>query len=522
MPELSRKRRLAVLGIACLSLFMIGLDDTIVSIALPTIATGLHASVSGLQWIADGYTMVLATLLILGGATADRFGRRRVFRIGLAVFTAASALCSLAPGLGWLIAFRVLQAVGGSMLNPVAVSIISGVFISRTQQARAIAIWVGTFGLGMALGPSLGGLLVGTVGWRGIFWVNIPVGLGAIVLTTLLVPESRAPTARRPDTVAQVLVIVILASLVYAIIEGAYTDWRAPAIRGLFIVAGAMMAFLAGWELRRKEPLIELRHFRNRSFTAAVLIAICAFADLGGFLFLTTIYLQDVRGSSPVHAALHLLPTAAAMAVCPSLATWMTAKTGSARLPLVIGGLALMLSTNLMTQLTGSSADIRLLATFGLFGFGMGMVNSQISVAAVAGMPAYQAGLASGIASASRQVGQALGVAVSGSLLTAKAHGRIHAAFNLASDPAWHLLFWCAFVVVISGLMTTRARARHAMAGNASRRRQQQLPEKQVPYSPPQPLPQRVPQRSLPRGNTQPPPGDPGFLAAPSGDPAGE
>ena len=522
---------------------MIGLDDTIVSIALPTIAKGLHASVSGLQWIADGYTMVLATLLILGGATADRFGRRRVFRIGLAVFTAASALCSLAPGLGWLIAFRVLQAVGGSMLNPVAVSIISGVFISRTQQARAIAIWVGTFGLGMALGPSLGGLLVGTVGWRGIFWVNIPVGLGAIVLTTLLVPESRAPTARRPDTVAQVLVIVILASLVYAIIEGAYTDWRAPAIRGLFIVAGAMMAFLAGWELRRKEPLIELRHFRNRSFTAAVLIAICAFADLGGFLFLTTIYLQDVRGSSPVHAALHLLPTAAAMAVCPSLATWMTARTGSARLPLVIGGLALMLSTNLMTQLTGSSADIRLLTTFGLFGFGMGMVNSQISVAAVAGMPAYQAGLASGIASASRQVGQALGVAVSGSLLTAKAHGRIHAAFTLASNPAWHLLFWCAFVVVVSGLMTTRARARHAMDGNAGRRRQEQqpLPEKQVPYSPPQPLPQRVPQRSLPRGNTQPPPGrpepawlprfllddeeplaDPGFLAAPPGDPAGE
>jgi MFS family permease len=197
-----------------------------------------------------------------------------------------------------------------------------------------------------------------------------------------------------------------------------------------------------------------------------------------------------------------------------------------------------MLSTNLMTQLTGSSADIRLLTTFGLFGMGMGMVNSQISVAAVAGMPAYQAGLASGIASASRQVGQALGVAVSGSLLTAKAHGRIHAAFTLASNPAWHLLFWCAFVVVISGLATTRARARHAMAGNASRPGRQ-LPGEQVPYSPPPPLPQRLPRRSLPSAQPEPepawlprflmdadfdeePPAGSGFLAAPPGDPAGE
>lgn len=177
---------------------MIGLDDTIVSIALPTMARSLHTSVSGLQWIADGYTMVLASLLIFGGATGDRFGRRRVFRIGLAVFTAASALCSLAPSLGWLITFRVLQAVGGSMLNPIAVSIISGAFTNRTQRSRAIAIWVGMFGLGMAMGPELGGLLVGTVGWRGIFWVNVPVGLAAIVLTTLYVPESRARGAPGP------------------------------------------------------------------------------------------------------------------------------------------------------------------------------------------------------------------------------------------------------------------------------------------------------------------------------------
>ena len=464
MPELSRQRRLAVLAIACLSLLMIGLDDTIVSIALPTIARDFHASISGLQWIADGYTMVLASLLIFGGATADRFGRRRVFRIGLAVFTAASALCSLAPDLGWLIAFRVLQAVGGCMLNPVAVSIISSVFPNRADRARAIAVWVGMFGLGMALGPTVGGVLIAAVGWRGIFWVNVPVGLGAIVLTSAFIPESRISSARSPDSVAQGLVIVVLGTLIYAIIEGAYTDWRAAAIRGVFLVAFVALAVLVGWEVRRKEPLIDLRHFRDRSFTAAVMIGVCAFADMGGFLFLTTIYLQDVRGCTAIQAGLQLLPTAVAMAICPSLAASAARVTGSPRLPLLTGGLALMLSTYSMAQLSGSTAEIRLLLTFGLFGVGLGLVNSQISVAAVAGMPPSQAGLAAGIASTSRQVGQALGVAISGSLLTAKARGNMHSGFTLASPLAWHLLFWCASAVVIGGLLTTRAPARHALA----------------------------------------------------------
>jgi EmrB/QacA subfamily drug resistance transporter len=494
VPELSRQRRLAVLAICCLSLLMIGLDDTIVSIALPTIARDFHASISGLQWIADGYTLVLASLLIFGGATADRFGRRRVFQVGLAVFTAASALCSLAPDLRWLIAFRVLQAVGGCMLNPVAVSIISSVFPNKADRARAIAIWVGMFGLGMALGPTLGGVLIAAVGWRGIFWVNVPVGLCGIALTYKFVPESRASGARRPDSIAQGLVIVILAALVYTIIEGAYTDWRAATIRGVFIVACVSLAVLVAWELRRKEPLIDLRHLRDRSFIAAVIIGVCAFADLGGFLFLTSLYLQDVRGSTVLHAGLQLLPTAAAMALCPSLAAWVAARTGSPRLPLLMGGLTLMLSTYLMARLSGSTAESALLLTFGLFGVGMGLVNSQISVAAVAGMPAGQAGLASGIASTSRQVGQALGVAVSGSMLTAQAHGVMHPGFVLTSPLAWHLLFWCAAAVVVSGLLTTRARARHAMARAPFRRRR--LPAHGVPpypRRPPPALPRRTP-----------------------------
>jgi MFS family permease len=192
VPEPSHRRRLLILAICCMSLFIFGVDVTIVNVALPSIQHDLHAPVSGLQWTVDAYTVVVASFLILAGSTADRFGRRRVFQIGLATFTLGSLLCSLAPGLGWLVAFRMLQAVGGSMMNPVAVSIITNTFTDPRERARAIGIWGGVFGLSIAAGPVLGGLLVAGVGWRGIFWVNIPIGLAAIVLTALFVPESRA------------------------------------------------------------------------------------------------------------------------------------------------------------------------------------------------------------------------------------------------------------------------------------------------------------------------------------------
>src|ERR1700749_338737 len=223
VPE--RSKRIVILLICSMALLIVGLDATIVNVALPSIHRSLHPSLSGLQWTIDAYTLVLASLLMLSGSTADRLGRRRVFQCGLALFSLGSLLCALAPSLGTLIAARVVQAVGGSMLNPVAMSIIRNVFVDPRERAQAIGVWGALMGISMALGPVVGGALVDSVGWRSVFVVNIPIGLLAIVLTALFVPESRAPHPRRIDPVGQVLVILALSSLTYAIIEAPEAGW---------------------------------------------------------------------------------------------------------------------------------------------------------------------------------------------------------------------------------------------------------------------------------------------------------
>src|SRR3954470_8101228 len=225
-------RRWLVLGICCMSLLIVSIDNTIVNVALPTIRRDLDASVSELQWTIDAYTLVLASLLIFSGSTADRLGRARIFKVGLALFTAGSLLCSVAPSVELLIVFRMLQAVGGSMLNPVAMSIIRNTFTDARERAQAIGIWGAVVGLSMALGPLVGGLLVAATGWRAIFWVNVPIGVVAFALTLRFVPESRAPKPRRIDRLGQALVIVGLVSLVYAIIEGPEAGWGSPRIIG--------------------------------------------------------------------------------------------------------------------------------------------------------------------------------------------------------------------------------------------------------------------------------------------------
>jgi len=454
LPELSRQRRFLILAVCCLSLFIVGVDNTIVNVALPSIQRGLHAPVSGLQWTMDAYSLVIASFLILAGSAADRFGRRRVFQIGLLTFTLGSLLCSLAPGLGWLVAFRMLQAVGGSMMNPVAVSIIANTFTDASERARAIGIWGGVFGLSIALGPVAGGALVASVGWRGIFWVNIPIGVAAVVLTALFVPESRAAHPRRIDPVGQVLVIVMLASLIYAIIEGPQRGWTSPVILGLFALAAVAAAGLAGYEPRRREPLLDLRFFRSAPFSGATLIAISAFAATAGFLFLNTLYLQDVRGLSALHAGLYMLPMAAMTLVLAPVSGRIIGRRGP-RLPLLVAGVAMTAGAVMLTRLTPATSVSWLMTAYVIFGIGFGMVNAPITNTAVSGMPRAQAGVAAAVASTSRQVGQSLGVAVVGSALASVLHGPLRAGFTQASQAGWWIVTGCSAAVLLLGALTS-------------------------------------------------------------------
>lgn len=241
-----------VLAICCMSLLIVSLDNTVLNVALPAMRHDLDASVAGMQWTIDAYTLVLASLLMLAGSTADRIGRRKVFMAGLVLFTVGSALCSLAPSLETLIAFRMVQAVGGSMLNPVAMSIITNTFTDPRERARAIGVWGAVVGISMAAGPVVGGLLVDSVGWRSIFWINLPIGIAALLLTWRHVPESRAPKARRPDPVGQLLVITLLGSLTYAIIEAPQKGWTSAEI--LFFAALAAASWPVCWCTRPGAP----------------------------------------------------------------------------------------------------------------------------------------------------------------------------------------------------------------------------------------------------------------------------
>jgi EmrB/QacA subfamily drug resistance transporter len=459
MPELSHRRRLLVLAICCLSLFIVGLDTTIVNIALPSLRADLGTSVSALQWVLDAYTLVLASLLILSGSTADRVGRRRTFQAGLALFTVGSLLCSVAPGLGWLIVFRMVQAVGGSMLNPVAMSIITNTFTEPRERARAIGVWGGVVGLSMALGPVLGGVLVAGLGWRSIFWINVPVGVAAIVLAALFVPESKADRPRRIDPVGQLLVLILLASVIFGIIEGPAAGWGSPLIIGCFVLGLAALICLLAWESHRDEPLLELRFFRSVPFSGATVIAVCAFGALGGFLFLNSLYLQDVRGLSALDAGLYTLPMAVLTAIVAPLSGRMVGARGP-RLPLILAGSAIALAMLPLTRLTPQTPVWLLFGAYALFGFGFGMVNAPITNTAVSGMPRAQAGVAAAIASTSRQVGAALGVAVVGAAVVSGLHGPMPVGFAEASRTGWWILVGCGLAVLVLGVATTGRRAR--------------------------------------------------------------
>ena len=347
---LSPARRRLVIGFCCLSVLVVSIDSTIVNVGLPSIQHALHASVSGLQWVTDAYTLVLASLLMLSGSLADRFGRKRVFQIGIVLFSAGSLLCSVAPNLSTLIAARAIQALGASALNPVALAIISQAVPDPREKAAATGIWSGVAGLGLALGPVCGGVLIAGLGWRSIFWFNVPIGAVAIAGIHFFAPESRASRPRRLDPIGQLLMISGIGTLTGAIIEGERLGWGTPLVVTLVIVAVVSIVGLIVTERRVAEPLIELRFFRSVPFTGATINAVAAFVALGGFLFLNTLFLQDVRGYSPLHAGLLTLPLAGAMAILAPISGRIVGARGP-RIPFFVAGVCGLIAPLLLLGL---------------------------------------------------------------------------------------------------------------------------------------------------------------------------
>ncbi len=446
-----------ILPICCLSLLLVGMDVTIVNVALPAIQRDLRATISGLQWVIDAYTLVIASLLMLAGSMADRFGRRRVLQIGLALFTFGSLLCSVAPSIGGLIAFRAVQGLGATMLNPVAIAIVTDTFHEPKARARAFGIWGATAGVSLALGPMLGGALTQTLGWRANFWINLPIGVAAMVLVVWFVPESKAARARTVDPVGQSLVIVALACLTYAVIEGPRAGWGSALIVGLFSASALAVVLLLAYEPRLAEPLLDLRFFRSVPFCSATVAAVCAFATLAGFLFLNALYLQQVRGLSALHAGLCTLPLAVMTMVCAPFSGRLVGRYGT-RPSLLAAGVGMCGSALLLTPLSRDTPLPYLLLAYVVFGTGFGMVNPPITQTAVSGMPKAQAGVAAAVASTSRQVGASLGVAVGGTVASAsRMHGN---DFALATHPVWWMMAGCGAMISLLGWASNTAWAR--------------------------------------------------------------
>jgi EmrB/QacA subfamily drug resistance transporter len=454
---MSSRRKTIILLSCCLSLLIVSMDATIVNVAIPAIRSDLHATPSQLQWVVDVYTLVLASLLILAGATGDRFGRRRVFQIGLTVFALGSLLCSMAPSIEMLIAARFVQGLGGSMMNPVALSLISQVFTGRVERARALGVWGAVVGISMALGPTVGGLLIQYVSWRAVFWINLPICAAAIVLTMIFVPESKSATMRNIDPIGQALAVLFLFGVVFALIEGPGQGWTSPLVLGLAVTAAvAFVGFLA-YEGRRNDPFVDLRFFRSIPFASATLTAISAFAAWGAFLFIMSLYLQSERHFSAMQTGLIYLPIAVGALLFSPLSGRLVGRYG-ARPSLLTAGVLITCASVLLTFLTATTPVWELLILFTVFGIGFSMVNAPVTNAAVSGMPLDRAGAASAVTSTSRQVGVSIGVALCGSL-TGTALTQLGSDFAAAARPLWFVCVGLGIVVFSLGVYATTPKA---------------------------------------------------------------
>ncbi|HEY4853536.1 MAG TPA: MFS transporter [Streptosporangiaceae bacterium] len=416
-------RRRQILLVLCLSLLIVVIDNTILNTALPTLARVLHAGTSSLQWITDAYTLCFAALLIPAGALGDRYGRRRSLLGGLAVFALGSAIAAFAPGTGMLIAARVIMGLGAAFVMPATLSILNSVFPPK-ERPQAIAAWSAVAGVGIVIGPTLGGLLLTHFWWGSVFLINVPLVAVALAGVMLTVPETAEPGGHRLDLLGTVLVGGALFVIVDAIIEAPDRGWTGTVTLAEIAAGLVALGIFAWWELRIANPLVDLRIFASRAFSAAAASVTVVFFALFGSLFVLTQYLQLVHGYSPLSAGLRALPFALAMAAMSPLSPILATRFGT-RL-VIPAGMALMGLGLLDLSTAGVHTSYPPIAlAVAIMGAGMGMVMAPASTIIMTTVPAHQAGAGSAINDTIREVGGALGIAIVGSLAAAVYRSRL-------------------------------------------------------------------------------------------------
>lgn len=444
----------------CFGFFLVILDTSVVNIALPAIQHDLHGTLPGLQWVINSYTLIFASLLLSAGTLGDRLGHKRTFLTGYVLFTGASLLCSLAPSLPFLIAARVLQGVGPALLVPGSLSLITYGFQNPEKRARAVGIWAGSSGIGLAGGPVISGLLVDTLGWRSIFLLNVPFGLLALALTIRFVSETPCTTTQKRDLGGQICVIVALATLTYALIEGRSQGWLSPQIVGLFLLCiGASGGFLL-IETRHRTPLLPLHFFSSTAFRMPLLVGCVLNFGLYGLLFVLSLFFQDIHHYPAALAGVALLPITIATASTALISGRITARLGTRR-PM-IGGLAAACFGTLLFLL-GETGNTPFLLVAGeiVTGLGCGMTVPAMTTTLLNAVPKSQVGVASALLNASRQLGGVLGVAILGSILGSLSERSAFLA-------GMHLALLLVALLFLMGSVLTQALRPQSMKGYGS------------------------------------------------------
>jgi EmrB/QacA subfamily drug resistance transporter len=402
------------LAAMCFALFMIMLDNTIVYVALPSIQRSLHTTAETLQWTIDAYVLTFAVLILLGGKLGDRFGRRRMFLVGLLIFTLASAACAQATTDTELIAFRAIQGTGSALLNPLSLSILVAAF-PRKQLPTAIGIWAGISGLGLSAGPLLGGILVERISWSAVFWVNVPIGAIAAVVCLWAVAESRDSQRRHLDLVGSALATGALLALVVAVIGTSSDAWTSARTIGLLVAGAVLGACFLAWEHRSADPMIPLRFFLRPAFSSSSTVALLVGFSFIGVLYLVVLYLQNVKGYSPLQAGVRTLPMSLVQALTSANAGRIDRALG-VRAKMSAGMLLVSAGLLGLAQVEVASSYFAIWPFLLLLGLGIGLVMPAVSAAGMAAVDTDHAGIASGVINASRQVGGAFGVALLGSI----------------------------------------------------------------------------------------------------------